>query len=380
MTATTEDMDGMGGMVMDDAADMAATGMAGAGWSLAGFATFVVAWAVMMAAMMFPSAAPMVLLFRTVANQRQKTGGAFMPTWVFIAGYLLVWTAVGALTWALVQGLSHAAGRLGVAERATWAPLALGAVLVGAGLYQLTPLKQVCLDHCRSPFAFVMQHWRKGYGGALRMGLVHGLYCLGCCWALFAVLVAAGVMSLAWMLVLTLVIFAEKVLPGGRRASQVVGVAFLVLGVGVPVGVVDVPGVTKDPSLRFTAMTQSDIKDHVGLATADDHNRVAQPVIGIVRFDLQHKARRLRNCLGDRAESTHLATVPLCQDPRDALAAMAAAQYRGSWTRWDGIGVVAPQVAGAVLATEAAAAAAETVLLVEPIGPPIRACSRRRLR
>ena len=163
----------------------------------------------------------------------RPAGSAFVPTWVFVAGYLLVWTAVGALTWVLVQGLSDLAGRLGAAERATWAPLALGAVLIVAGLYQLTPLKRVCLDHCRSPFAFVMQHWRDGYGGALRMGVVHGAYCLGCCWALFAVLVAAGVMSLAWMLLLTLVVFAEKVLPVGRRASQVVGVAFLVLGVAV---------------------------------------------------------------------------------------------------------------------------------------------------
>ena len=165
-----DDMDDMGGMAMDEAADMAATGMAGAGWSLAGLAAFVVAWAVMMAAMMFPAAAPMLLLFRTVATQRQASGEAFVPTWVFVAGYLLVWTAVGALTWVLVQGLSDLAGRLGAAERATWAPLALGAVLIGAGLYQLTPLKQVCLDHCRSPLAFVMQHWRDG----LRRGAADG--------------------------------------------------------------------------------------------------------------------------------------------------------------------------------------------------------------
>ena len=145
------------------------------------------------------------------------------------------------MTWALVQWLSDLAGRLGAADRATWAPLALGAVLIVAGLYQLTPLKRVCLDHCRSPFAFVMQHWRDGYGGALRMGIVHGSYCLGCCWALFAVLVAAGVMSLAWMLLLTLVVFAEKVLPGGRRTSQVVGIALLVLGLGVLGGVVNLP-------------------------------------------------------------------------------------------------------------------------------------------
>jgi predicted metal-binding membrane protein len=213
-------MDDMGGMAMDDAGDMAATGMAGAGWSIAALAAFVVAWAVMMAAMMFPAAAPMLLLYRTIATQRGASGQAFVPTWVFAAGYLLVWTVVGALTWVLVQALSDRAGQFETADRATWAPLALGGVLIVAGLYQLTPLKQ---------------------GGALRMGIVHGAYCLGCCWALFAVLVAAGVMSLAWMLLLTLVVFAEKVLPGGQRTSQVVGVAFLILGVVVAGGVLRFP-------------------------------------------------------------------------------------------------------------------------------------------
>jgi predicted metal-binding membrane protein len=234
-------MDDMGGMAMDDAGDMAAAGMAGAGWSLAALAAFVVAWAVMMAAMMFPAAAPMLLLYRTIATQRGASGKAFVPTWVFAAGYLLVWTAVGAVTWALVQLGSDAAGRLDAAERSTWAPLALGVVLIGAGLYQLTPLKQVCLDHCRSPFAFVMQHWREGYRGALRMGMVHGLYCLGCCWALFAVLVAAGVMSLAWMALLTLVVFAEKVFPHGKRLSVAVGAAFIVLGLLVASGSTGMP-------------------------------------------------------------------------------------------------------------------------------------------
>ena len=233
--------DGMGGMAMDDAADMAATGMAGTGWSLAGLVAFVVAWAVMMAAMMFPAAAPMVLLFRTVATQRQARGDAFVPTWIFVAGYLLVWTAVGAITWVVVQGLSDLVGRLDATARASWGPPALGVVLIGAGLYQLTPLKRLCLDHCRSPLAFVMTHWRDGRLGALRMGLSHGAYCLGCCWALFAMLVAAGVMSLAWMLLLTLVVFAEKVLPGGQRTSQVVGIALLILGVVVAGGVLRFP-------------------------------------------------------------------------------------------------------------------------------------------
>ena len=233
----------MDGMAMDNAADMATTGMAGAGWSLAGFVAFVLAWGVMMAAMMFPAAAPMIVLFQGTAARRKATGRAFVPTWVFICGYLLVWTAIGGITWLLVQVASDVAGQFGAADRQIWAPLALGTVLVLAGLYQLTPLKHVCLDHCRSPFGFVMQHWREGYSGALQMGVIHGLYCLGCCWALFAVLVAAGVMSLAWMLLLTLVVFAEKVLPFGRRAAQVVGVVCLVLGVVVAVGVVDLPGI-----------------------------------------------------------------------------------------------------------------------------------------
>jgi predicted metal-binding membrane protein len=114
-------------------------------------------------------------------------------------------------------------------------------VLLVAGLYQLTPLKRVCLDHCRTPLGFVASHWRDGRLGALRMGIVHGAYCLGCCWALFAVLVAAGVMSLAWMLLLTLVVFAEKALPQGRRTAAVVGGALVVLGLAVAGGAVPMP-------------------------------------------------------------------------------------------------------------------------------------------
>jgi predicted metal-binding membrane protein len=132
---------------------------------------------------------------------------------------------------------------LDAGDRATWGPLALGATLATAGLYQLTPLKRVCLDHCRSPMGFVMRHWREGYGGALRMGVVHGAFCLGCCWALFAVLVAAGVMSLAWMALLTLIVFTEKVLPVGARAARVTGAALLVLGAVVAAGMIEMPWV-----------------------------------------------------------------------------------------------------------------------------------------
>jgi predicted metal-binding membrane protein len=234
--------DGTSGMAnMDGMSGMAASGMTGGGWTWNAFATFLVAWAVMMMAIMFPAAAPMLLLFHKVSAQRRAGGSAFVPTWVFAAGYLLVWTAIGVLTWVLIQLASNVAGRLGGTTRDTWAPRALGAVLVVAGLYQLTPLKRVCLDHCRTPLGFVMGHWRDGCPGALRMGIVHGAYCLGCCWALFAVLVAAGVMSLAWMALLTLVVFAEKVLPLGRRAPAVAGIAFVALGVLVAADAMGLP-------------------------------------------------------------------------------------------------------------------------------------------
>lgn len=243
---TSGAMDGMameqpeaGGMETTAASGMA--GMAVAGWTWDGFAAFVVAWAVMMAAMMFPAATPMLLLYHGVATRRQARGGGLIPTWMFAAGYLLVWVGIGAVTWVLVEAGSDLAGRLGSAARATWGPIALGAVLAAAGFYQLTPLKRVCLDHCRTPLGLVTHHWRDGHLGALRMGIVHGGYCLGCCWALFAVLVATGVMSLAWMLLLTLVVFAEKVLPVGRWGAHAVGVAFLLLGGLVAAGATGLP-------------------------------------------------------------------------------------------------------------------------------------------
>jgi len=220
---------------------MAMAGMSAEGWSRDGFGTFLGAWAVMMAAMMLPAAAPMVLLFGTVYAKRRAQGTAFVPTWVFAAGYLLVWSAVGAAVYALVQLGSDVATRLGAADRDRWAPVALGATLVVAGVYQATPLKRVCLRHCQSPLGFVMQHWRDGRLGALRMGVRHGGYCLGCCWALFAVLVAAGVMSLAWMLLLTLVVFAEKMLPRGERIGLAVGAGLVALGALVAAGATGLP-------------------------------------------------------------------------------------------------------------------------------------------
>ena len=203
-------------------------GMSAAGWSVGAALVFVGVWTVMMAAMMLPAAAPMILTFASAQARRNQA--AAVPTWIFIAGYLFVWSAVGMVVYGLVQVGADASSYLGSVDRATWGPLVLGVTLVGAGVYQFTPLKRVCLRHCRSPMAFVALHWREGRLGAGRMGIWHGAYCLGCCWALFAILVVAGIMSLAWMLVLTLVVFAEKVFPHGQRGSAIIGVALTVLG------------------------------------------------------------------------------------------------------------------------------------------------------
>jgi predicted metal-binding membrane protein len=228
-----------GGMVAEGMGGMAMAGMSAAGWSVGGAVVFVAVWTVMMAAMMLPAAAPMIVIFASAQARRARASA--VPTWIFVAGYILVWLAAGLLVYVLVQIGSEIVTGLTSADRASWGPVALGTTLVAAGLYQFTPIKRVCLTHCRSPFAFVAQHWRDGRAGALQMGLRHGGYCLGCCWALFAVMVAAGVMSLAWMLLLTLVVFVEKVLPQGRRASPMIGVALIVLGLMVASGAVSMP-------------------------------------------------------------------------------------------------------------------------------------------
>lgn len=230
----TEGMEGMAGMAM--------AGIAADAWSIAGAGTFLAVWTVMMAAMMLPAAGPMIFMFATAQAKRERQ--VAIPTWIFVAGYILVWAAAGLLVYVLVQFGSELATSLDPPQRSRWAPLALGATLGAAGLYQFTSLKHICLSHCRSPLAFVAQYWRDGRVGALEMGLRHGVYCFGCCWALFAVLVAAGVMSIAWMLLLTLVLFVEKLLPRGRRFEGALGIALVGLGIFVSLGAIEMPWVS----------------------------------------------------------------------------------------------------------------------------------------
>jgi predicted metal-binding membrane protein len=229
-----------GGMAADGMSGMAMSGMTGTtGFSFAGAVVFVALWIVMMAAMMLPAVTPMVLVFASA--QARRRDDAAVPTWIFISGYMVVWAAAGLLVYVVVQLGSELATMLAPMERSRWAPIALGSTLLAAGLYQFTPIKNVCLSHCRSPLAFFAQHWRAGPVGALVMGLRHGGYCLGCCWALFAVMVAAGIMSLAWMLLLTLIVFTEKVLPQGWRAVPAIGIALILLGIVVAVGAFPMP-------------------------------------------------------------------------------------------------------------------------------------------
>jgi predicted metal-binding membrane protein len=230
-----------GGMAAEGMAGMAMDGMSAADWSLESLAVFVTLWTVMMVAMMLPAAMPMILVFASAQARRAPLIG--VPTWIFIAGYFIIWAVAGLLIYVGAQAGTEIVSRFVSLDRGVWAPLALGATLMMAGLYQFTPLKRVCLRHCRSPLAFVAQHWREGRAGALKMGMYHGLYCLGCCWALFAVLVAAGMMSIAWMLLLTLAIFAEKVLPHGARTSAGVGFGFIVLGLLVASAALQLPSI-----------------------------------------------------------------------------------------------------------------------------------------
>lgn len=190
-------------------------------------------WSVMMIGMMAGPAAPMLLLF-AAAHARRQRGRLPLPLLTFASGYALVWIAFSAGA-ALAQWALHRGAMLSP-EMAAATPWLGGTVLVAAGVYQLTPLKRACLDQCRGPLGFLMTHWRNGALGALQMGLRHGAYCVGCCWALMLVLFAVGVMNLLWVAALMLFVLLEKVGPGGIVVARVAGVAMVVAGIAVMAG------------------------------------------------------------------------------------------------------------------------------------------------
>ena len=184
-----------------------------------------VMWAVMMTAMMLPTATPLVLLYSAAARRHEDADGPARRIYALAAGYLLVWLLFSVLATALQRLLASALLLTPMMEPAT--PMAGAVVLAIAGLYQLTPLKRACLRACRSPLGFMVQRWRRGVAGAFRLGMDHGLYCLGCCWALMLLLFAGGIMNLAVIIALTLWVIVEKIAPLGERTPIVSGVVLL---------------------------------------------------------------------------------------------------------------------------------------------------------
>ena len=189
-------------------------------WSISDFFFAFGMWSVMMAGMMLPSASPMVMTFFGI-SRRRTAGRPLLHTALFVGGYLLVWVGYSAGA-ALLQGAFHAAALL-TPIGASASPLLAGSLLVIAGIFQWTPLKDACLKGCRTPMGFLMAEWRPGRRGAVVMGLHHGLNCAGCCWATMALMFVLGVMNLLWMAVLTAFCLIEKVAPGGNRVGRAAG-------------------------------------------------------------------------------------------------------------------------------------------------------------
>jgi predicted metal-binding membrane protein len=210
-------------LTAQQAASMA--GMGGMAMLSAGL--FLVTWVLMMVAMMFPTVAPMVLTHASIVRSR---GEGTLPTLAFVFGYLVIWTTAGLVPLTIFELL----GSSFAAPISVWLPRVGGAVVVVAGLYQFTTLKNVCLRACRSPLGFVLTHdFGGGSPAAARAGASHGLYCLGCCWALMAVLAVLGLMNLAWMAVFAALFFLEKAWRHGVLLSRISGVACVVLGLAV---------------------------------------------------------------------------------------------------------------------------------------------------
>jgi predicted metal-binding membrane protein len=209
----------------------------GPGTDLGTLGWFLGVWLVMMAAMMFPSVSPTVALYSRMTKKRSPSAPL-----VFVTGYLLTWTAAGLVAY----GISEASGRL-LGDVLSWDRAGrwmAGGILVAAAIYELTPLKTVCLRHCRSPLGFLLSSWRDGLSGALRMGAQHGAWCVGCCWALMASLFALGVMSIAWMAFVAALIAAEKTLPWRRAVTYGTAAILLALGVLVVAVPESIPGLT----------------------------------------------------------------------------------------------------------------------------------------
>lgn len=216
-------------MLFGSGSDSMARMMTPTAWTLGYAVVMFTMWWVMMTAMMLPSAAPILLLFARINRKEKAVGRPFIPTGIFAAGYLVAWGGFSALATALQWALE----RLDLlspmmVSTSYWLG---GAILLAAGLWQLTPIKGMCLRHCRSPIGFLVQSWRPGRGGAFRMGLEHGSFCLACCWFLMGLLFFGGIMNLFWIIGLAVFVLVEKTVPIGSWVGRMVGVGVTVWGI-----------------------------------------------------------------------------------------------------------------------------------------------------
>jgi predicted metal-binding membrane protein len=197
-------------------------------WTATEFGLRLAMWAVMMVAMMVPTAAPMTLMYAAVARKAAAQHNPLAPTFVFVTGYITMWTIFGLVATVTQLALDQAAllSPMMVASSALFG----AAVLIGAGIYQLTPLKNACLRNCRAPAHFLSRYWRTGNLGAFRMGLRLGVYCVGCCWILMGLLFVGGVMNLLWIAAIAIFVLLEKTVPFGEWGGRFAGAAMILVG------------------------------------------------------------------------------------------------------------------------------------------------------
>jgi predicted metal-binding membrane protein len=211
--------------------DGAAAWMMEATWDAGYLLLIFLMWAAMMVAMMLPSALPTILIFHNAVRNDPKVSSPPRRMFAFAAGYILAWFGFSVGATLLQWGFAEAALLSPMMVSAS--PWLGGAILIVAGVYQWTPLKYACLQHCRSPLAFLVEHWQPGMPGALRLGLRHGLHCVGCCWALMLLLFVGGVMSLLWIGAITAFVLMEKLAPYGAQGGRLSGLALVIAGAWV---------------------------------------------------------------------------------------------------------------------------------------------------
>ena len=200
-------------------------------WESADFLLVFLMWAIMMVGMMVPSAIPMTMVYAAVVRKAVRQGTVVPPTFVFVSGYVAMWTLFSVAATLAQWGLDRAA--LLSPMLVTTSPAIGASLLIAAGVYQLTPFKQACLRRCRSPAHFISGHWRQGASGAFRMGVEHGAFCLGCCWLLMGLLFVVGVMNLLWIAAIATFVLVEKIVPHPTLPARIGGGAMIVTGLAL---------------------------------------------------------------------------------------------------------------------------------------------------